>query len=89
MATVFFTANLHRHVDCPVTEAAGATVGEVLDAVFAMNPRLKSYVVDDQGAVRKHMGIIVDGTVLADRAKLTDKVDPLSRIHVLQALSGG
>ncbi len=89
MATVFFTANLVRHVDCPVTEAAGATVGEVLDAVFAINPRLKSYVVDDQGAVRKHMGIIVDGAVLADRSRLSDPVEPQSQIHVLQALSGG
>lgn len=89
MATVFFTANLVRHVDCPVTEAAGATVGEVLDAVFANNPRLKSYVVDDQGAVRKHMGIIVDGAVLADRSRLSDPVEPQSQIHVLQALSGG
>lgn len=89
MATVFFTANLVRHVDCPVTEAAGATVGEVLDAVFAINPRLKSYVVDDQGAIRKHMGVIVDGVVLADRARQSDRIGPHSQIHVMQALSGG
>lgn len=89
MARVFFTANLQRHVDCPMAEAAGATVREVLDAVFAENPRLKGYVVDDQGAVRKHMGIIVDGVVIADRARQSDKVFPHSQIHVMQALSGG
>jgi phage baseplate assembly protein W len=89
MAKVFFTANLQRHVDCPMAEADGSTVREVLDAVFAANPRLKSYVVDDQGAIRKHMGLIVDGVVLADRTGQSDRVGPSSQIHVLQALSGG
>lgn len=89
MAKVFFTANLQRHVDCPMAEADGATVRDVLEAVFAENPRLKGYVVDDQGAIRKHMGVIVDGVVLADRARQADRVQPHSQIHVMQALSGG
>lgn len=89
MAKVFFTANLQRHVDCPMAEADGATVRDVLDGVFAENPRLKGYVVDDQGAIRKHMGVIVDGVVLSDRTRQTDRVHPHSQIHVMQALSGG
>jgi sulfur-carrier protein len=89
MANVVFTANLRRHVDCPQTEAAGASVREVLDAVFAKNPRLRGYVLDDQAALRRHMGIIVDGASLRDRTRLSDGVGPQSRIYVLQALSGG
>ncbi|MBK8457671.1 MAG: MoaD/ThiS family protein [Phyllobacteriaceae bacterium] len=89
MAKVFFTANLQRHVDCPMAEADGATMRDVLEAVFAENPRLKGYVVDDQGAIRKHMGVIVDGVVLADRVRQADRVQPHSQIHVMQALSGG
>jgi len=89
MAKVHFTSNLTRHVDCPVAEAPGDTVGAVLEAVFSDNPRLRGYVVGDQGAVRRHMGIIVDGRVLCDRAGLSDAVGPHSHIHVMQALSGG
>ena len=37
----------------------------------------------------EHMGILVDGTPLRDRKQLSDPVRPDSRIHVLQALSGG
>ena len=89
MARVVFTANLRRHVDCPETEADGATVREVLDAVFANNEALRGYVFDDQAALRRHMGVIVDGNALRDRRNLSDPVEPTSRIYVLQALSGG
>lgn len=89
MAAVVFTPNLQRHVACPATAAPGATVAEVLAAVFADNPRLETYVLDDQGALRKHMMIFVDGKQLADRVRLTDAVGPSSEIYVMQALSGG
>ena len=89
MAQVFFTANLQRHVDCPQTEADGATVREALDEVFRRNERLRGYVLDDQSALRRHMAIVVDGRPLRDRARLSDPISPLSAIYVLQALSGG
>ena len=89
MARVVFTANLQRHVDCPEAEADGATVREVLDAVFSRHDLLRGYVLDDQAALRRHMGVIVDGTSLRDRRTLSDPVKPTSRIYVLQALSGG
>ncbi|MEM7463738.1 MAG: MoaD/ThiS family protein [Pseudomonadota bacterium] len=89
MAIVVFTANLKRHVDCPQSEAPGDTVAEVLDQVFAQNESLRGYVLDEQGGLRKHMGIIVDGTVIADRTTLSDPVSTNSQIYVLQALSGG
>lgn len=89
MAKVTFTANLMRHVDCPSVEAPGATVREVLAAVFRDNPRLKGYVVDEQFALRRHMGIIVDGEIVGDRKRLSDPVASNSEVYVLQALSGG
>jgi hypothetical protein len=39
MARVVFTQNIQRHVECPETEARGGSVREVLDNVFAANPR--------------------------------------------------
>lgn len=89
MPRVTFTANLKRHVECPPAEVRGATVGEVLDAVFADNPRLRGYVLDEQGAVRRHVVIFLDGDPLRDRVTLTDAVTAGSELCVMQALSGG
>lgn len=89
MPRVVFTPNLQRHVRCPPCEVAGATVGEVLGAVFAEHPRARGYVLDDQGAVRQHMVIFVDGTQIRDRSGLSDPVGPGGEVYVMQALSGG
>jgi sulfur-carrier protein len=89
MARIVFTANIQRHVACPEAEAAGCTVREVLENVFAENPQARGYVLDDQAALRKHMAIFVDGQIIRDRARLTDAVNETSRIYVIQALSGG
>jgi len=89
MAKVFFTANIQRHVACPETEAAGRTVREVLEGLFAANPQARGYVLDDQAALRKHMTIFVDGRTIRDRVHLSDAVTEASNIYVFQALSGG
>ena len=89
MAKVFFTSNLRRHVDCATMDAAGENVREVLARVFAAQDRLGAYVVDDQGALRKHMTILVDGQRIKDLEGLSDPVMAKSEIWVMQALSGG
>lgn len=89
MPHVHFTSNLRRHVDCPSLTCNGDTVRKVLAHVFDLNPRLETYVLDDQGALRKHMRILVDGQAVDDRALLSDPVSQTSEIWVMQALSGG
>ena len=89
MAKVVFTPNVQRHVLCREAEAAGHTVREVLDNVFADNPQARSYLLDDQSALRRHMAIFVDGQIIRDRARLADAVSENSTIYVFQALSGG
>jgi sulfur-carrier protein len=89
MAQVHFTANLRRHVDCPSMQADGLTVRHVLDNVFGSNPRLGTYVLDDQGALRKHMRILVNGRAIRDLEKQSDAVGPDDEVWVMQALSGG
>ena len=89
MATVCFTPNLERHVSCPSVKVAGETVRQVLDAVFRDNPRARTYVLDEQGAVRQHMVIFVNGKQIRDRRKLSDPVAENGEVYVAQALSGG
>ena len=89
MAHVTFTANLQRHLACPPIEVPGATVREALEAVFAGNPRLRGYVLDEHGALRHHMAIFLDGTPIRDRKAQGDPVGEAGRIYVMQALSGG
>ncbi|NNG05552.1 MAG: MoaD/ThiS family protein [Inquilinus sp.] len=89
MPRVSFTANLQRHLDCPPAEVAGRTVRAALDAVFAVNPWLRSYLLDDQGRLRRHVNVFVNDRPVADRARLADPVADDDEIFVFQALSGG
>ena len=89
MARVIFTRNIQRHVECPEAETSGANVREALEGVFAQNPRARAYVLDDQGSLRKHMAIFVDGRAISDRGTLADPIFAASVIYVFQALSGG
>jgi len=89
LAKVAFTQNIQRHVTCRDTEVSGRNVRDVLDNLFAGNPRARSYVLDDQAALRKHMNIFIDGEMIRDRVHLSDTVTESSSIYVFQALSGG
>ena len=89
MPKVAFTRALERFVKVPTMTVEGATLGEALDNVFTANPALRGYVLDDQGAVRKHVAIYLNGVVVRDRAKLSDTVGPNDEIYVFQALTGG
>ena len=89
MATVRFTRNIQRHVECPTREASGATLRGVLDDYFHENERARAYVLDEQGKVRQHMVVFIDGDLVRDRDGLSDPVQPGSMIDVIQALSGG
>lgn len=89
MARVAFTANLQRHLNCPEMAVPGPTVHAVLARVFAAEPRLRSYILDDQDRVRRHVAIYVNGERIADRDRLSDPVGDADEVFVFQALSGG
>jgi hypothetical protein len=86
---VTFTSALARHVECPAEEVPGATVREVLDAYFARHARARAYVLDEQGVLRQHVVVFVDGVQVKDRAGLEESVAPRAEVYVMQALSGG
>jgi molybdopterin converting factor small subunit len=89
MPTITFTSALQRHLPAPSAEVDGATVGDALAAIFATRPKLRGYVLDDQGALRRHVAIYVNGVPVRDRRRLSDPVGARDEIFVLQALTGG
>lgn len=89
MPTVFFTRALERFLPAPVVEVEGATLAEALAGAFDGRPELRGYVLDDQGALRRHVHVFINEEPARDRERLTDPVGPRDEIHVFQALTGG
>lgn len=89
MSRISFTANLQRHIACPCVETDARTVREALDSVFAGNPPLRSYILDDQGRLRRHVNLFVNDRPVGDRRTLSDAIGPEDEVYVFQALSGG
>lgn len=89
MPVVEFAPALTRHVPCPRQELPAGTLAAVLDRAFAAAPALRGYVLDEQGAVRKHVAVFVNGEMIPDRRDLTRPLADPDRVHVIQALTGG
>lgn len=89
MVEVRFTPQLRRFTDTPEVACAAASLRAALEAAFAVNPRLRGYVLDDQGHVRPNVAIFVDGRRCTDAQAQSDPLQPDSRVYVMQALSGG
>jgi sulfur carrier protein ThiS len=89
MPTVVFAQYFKKYLDCPSREVTGRRVADALDEVFSNAPQLRNYVLDDQGRLRHHVAIFVDGDLILDRIGLSDAIESESRIDVMQALSGG
>ena len=93
MVHVQFAHSIQRHVECPPVDVDvdvdGDTLREVFEAAFAGNDKLRGYVLDDQGSLRKHLAVFVNGKQIVDPFKLSDTVPGTATIHVIQALSGG
>lgn len=89
MAVIHFAPVLQTHCPAPSLNIERGTVRDVLAEAFMIYPKLKSYVLDHQRAVRKHVVIFLDGAAIEDRKSQSDSVSPQSEIYVMQALSGG
>jgi hypothetical protein len=67
----------------------GTQLDQVLDQLFDQHPGLRGYVLDDQGHVRHHVAIFVDGQAIRDKSDLRLPLSQQSEVYVMQALSGG
>jgi hypothetical protein len=89
MPIVRFTQNIQRHLACPTLEVSGGTVREAIEAYFQSHRQARGYVLDDQGRLRQHMAIFINGIQIRDRQGLGDRLPPDAVIDLVQALSGG
>lgn len=90
MARVRFTRHLRLHFpDLRDAEVDAATLAELVAALDRTWPGLAGYLVDDRGALRKHVNIFVNGGLAEDRAALGDRIGAGDEVFVMQALSGG
>lgn len=89
MPRLSFTPQLRRFLEVPEVETTALSLRPALEAAFERNPRLRGYVLDDQGHLRANVVVFIDGRRCAERVQLNDALQPDSTVHVLQALSGG
>ena len=92
MPTVKMTGHLYRYF--PVLEnrtimVPAGSVAEILRAVNEMAPGFTDYVLDERGALRRHVYLSVNDTIVIDRKTLTDRVPEDGTVFIFQALSGG
>jgi sulfur-carrier protein len=66
-------------------ELDGATVVEVLRGLEARHPEVGGWILDERGAIRRHINVFVNG----ERAGEGTAVGSGDRIEVLPAITGG
>ncbi len=89
MAQLIFTQQLARFLPVPQVATTAADLRGALEAAFEGQPRLRGYVLDEQGHLRENVVIFIDGQRSRDRQLLDDALAPDSQVYILQALSGG
>jgi molybdopterin converting factor small subunit len=90
MPTVKFTYALNRFFNgLKDTPSKGNSLKEVLKEIENNYPGIRSYILDDQGRLRRHVNIFIDGALINDRVSLSDRFTENSEIYIMQALSGG
>jgi molybdopterin synthase sulfur carrier subunit len=89
MPTVEFAPALTRHVACPSQQVQAPTLRLALEAAFEAAPAMRPYVLDEQGAVRKHVAVFVNGVMIASRSDLELPLATSDQVMVIQALTGG
>ena len=89
MPRLIFTQQLRRFTEVPEIESDARSLGQALEAAFAVNPALRGYVLDDQSHLRPHVAVFIDGRRLRDRDTLDVALPADGTVYVFQALSGG
>ena len=85
MAQVMLRAPLSELCGGRTHAIPGATLSEVLAALERAHPPIAGWVLDEQGRIREHVNVFVNGTHGEERTP----VGEADRVHVLPAITGG
>jgi sulfur-carrier protein len=86
---VEFAPALTRHVACPPRDVRAQTLRAALEEAFGAAPAMRGYVLDEQGAVRKHVAIFVNARQIPSRTDIDTPLADADQVMVIQALTGG
>ncbi len=92
MPTVAMTRHLYRffpQLENRTITVAPGSVAEVLRAVNAIAPGFSDYILDERGALRRHVNLSINDAQVIDRKTLADRVPEDGTLFIFQALSGG
>ena len=71
-----------------ITVPAGS-VAETLLAINKIAPGFTDYVLDEHGALRRHVNISINEAIVIDKIKLSDRIPEDGTVYIFQSLSGG
>ncbi len=92
MASVEMTSHLYRYfpqLENRKINVPAGSVAEVLQAVNEIAPGFTDYVLDERGALRRHVKLSIDNSLVIDTKNLSDRVKDNGTVYIFQSLSGG
>lgn len=92
MPRVEITPHLHRYFpqlkEKEIIVNAGS-VAELIKEVNKLAPGFSNYIVDERGALRRHVRVSINNAIVVDRKALSDYVPENGTLFIFPALSGG
>lgn len=92
MPHVEMTQHLYRFFPQLKDRIITVPVGSVAETILAINeiaPGFTDYVLDEHGALRRHVNISINDTIVIDKIKLSDRIPDDGTVYIFQSLSGG
>jgi len=92
MPSVRMTGHLYRffpQLKDQVISVPAGSVAEILLAINEIAPGFTDYVLDEHGALRRHVNISINDNIVIDKIKLSDRAPDDGTVYIFQSLSGG
>jgi sulfur carrier protein ThiS len=92
MPTVEMTSHLYQFfpaLENRTIKVPAGSVAEILRAINEIAPGFTDYVLDERGALRRHVNLSINDMMVIDRKTLADHVSDEDVVYIFQALSGG
>lgn len=86
------TSHLYRYFPTLENRKINVPSGSVADVLKDINkiaPGFTDYVLDEHGALRRHVNLSINDKIVIDKKTLSDYVNEDGTVYIFQALSGG